>query len=221
MARQKPPDEPEDDVPAWVMTFSDVITLLMTFFILLLTFASNQSESFDRMQVAMFGGGGATGVVGKADGMTKDALQMRERAYSGRTAPDGSEMPPIYSDPALSTLDKGISGLEPDENRVLSTTHHMKQTLSKIVNSESQLTSLGNVQLKLLSRQMRKRPLRLELVVHDSSQITAALNLAQHMVGNLGIQHSQVGVGVAPHQVEEGQILIIIANNGVGRGPEN
>ena len=37
------------EVPTWFMTYSDVITLLMTFFILLLTFATNEPESFERM----------------------------------------------------------------------------------------------------------------------------------------------------------------------------
>ena len=55
MARQPAPEEPEDDVPAWVMTFSDVITLLMTFFILLLTFATNTPETFDRLRIAEVG----------------------------------------------------------------------------------------------------------------------------------------------------------------------
>ena len=44
------------------MTFSDVITLLMTFFILLLTFATNEPESFSRIETSMFGGGG-TGTI--------------------------------------------------------------------------------------------------------------------------------------------------------------
>ena len=181
----------------------------------------SEPETFDRVQVAMFGGGGANGFVGKVDGMTKDALQVRERSNTGRISPDGSEMPPIYSDPALSTLDKAIAGLETDEQRVLSTTHHMKQTLSKIVDSDGQLTSRGKVQLKLLSGQMKKRPLRLEFVVNNAANIPRALNLAQHLVEHQGIHHAQVGVGVAPHQLEEGEILMIVANKGVGRGPEN
>ena len=221
MARAKKPDEPVDDVPAWVMTFSDVITLLMTFFILLLTFASNESETFERMQVSMFGGGGATGFVGTAEGMDQNALQMRQRSRAGRIAPDGSEMPPIYSDPALSTLDKGISGLQEEEQRVLSTEHDIRQSLDKMVDAKGNLTNLGKQQLKLLSRQMRKRPLRLEFVVHKQEDIPSALSLTEHLEASGGIHPAQIGISIAPHRIDEGKVLIIIANQGVSRGTED
>ncbi|MEZ6145736.1 MAG: flagellar motor protein MotB [Planctomycetaceae bacterium] len=77
-------DKPAD-VPAWFMTYSDVITLLMTFFILLLTFATNEPENFERMQVAMFGGGSATGLAGHNDeAIDRDSLLLRIRP---KTAP--------------------------------------------------------------------------------------------------------------------------------------
>ena len=112
MARQKPFEEPADDVPAWVMTFSDVITLLMTFFILLLTFATNTPETFDRLQVTMFGGGGSTGFVSEVEGMDRDELLTRMRARVGRTTAAGSAMPPLYSDPTFASLEKNFAGLE-------------------------------------------------------------------------------------------------------------
>lgn len=221
MARQKQPDPPEDDVPAWVMTFSDVITLLMTFFILLLTFASNQPETFDRMQVAMFGGGGAKGVAGTSDGMDKDDLLMRERSRAGRIAPEGSRSPPTYSDPALSTLDKGMAGLELEEHRVIGTTHHVYQSLDQLVNDKGEITARGKQQLALLGRQLRKRPLHAEFVAHDESSLPMAISVVDYLVTNQSIPPAQVGVGVAAHQVEQGQLLMIISNQGVDRGEKD
>ena len=49
--REKPLPEPPDDVPLWFMTYSDVITLMMTFFILLLTFSTSDPERFEQMKV--------------------------------------------------------------------------------------------------------------------------------------------------------------------------
>ena len=73
---KKPPDKP-DDIPAWFMTYSDVITLLMTFFILLMTFATNEPERFERMQVSMFGGSGATGLAGRRRAGWFDGCRMK------------------------------------------------------------------------------------------------------------------------------------------------
>lgn len=221
MARQKQPEPPEDDVPAWVMTFSDVITLLMTFFILLLTFSSNQPATFDRMQVAMFGSGGATGFAGAADGMDKDDLLMRERPRSARVAPEGSKMAPTYTDPALSSMDKGIKGLELEEYRVIGTTHHVHQSLRQLVNAKGALTEQGKKQLALLGRQLRKRPLQVEFMVNDDSSLALAINIAEHLIANQGIPSAQVGVGVASHQVAPGQVLMVISNRGVDRGESN
>ena len=51
------------DIPEWIVTYSDTITLLMTFFILLLTFATSEPEKFQQLQSVMFGGSRATGMV--------------------------------------------------------------------------------------------------------------------------------------------------------------
>ena len=55
------------------MTYSDVITLLMTFFILLLTFATTEPERFEKSISSTFAKGAATGTVGnKIDDIDKD-----------------------------------------------------------------------------------------------------------------------------------------------------
>lgn len=221
MARQKPPDPPEDDVPAWVMTFSDVITLLMTFFILLLTFATNQPETFDRLQVSMFGGGGATGFAGKSDGMEKDSLLMRERARTGRMATEGSQMPPIYSDPALESLNKGIAGLEDEELRVISTTHRVEQELDKIVDSNGEITARGKQMLRMLAVQMKRRPIQLDLVVAEQQSVPRALSIVEHMTNVERLPHAVVGVGIAPNQTVGQQLLMVVSDKGARRGKED
>lgn len=44
MTRQRKPEEPKTGAPAWIVTFSDMITLLLTFFVLLLSMAETQVE---------------------------------------------------------------------------------------------------------------------------------------------------------------------------------
>ncbi len=98
MRKERPPQKKED-VPAWFMTYSDVITLLMTFFILLLTFSTNEPEFLDTIRISMFGGTGATGVAGvREDGMERDSYVVRVRPSLARMVMRGSEMPPISDD---------------------------------------------------------------------------------------------------------------------------
>ena len=101
--KKRPPPEPAGDVPLWFMTYSDVITLMMTFFILLLTFATNEPESYEQMQASMFGGAGAMGIAGDIL-EENDAVLMRQRLRLGRATDRGSEMPPMESSPTAQAL---------------------------------------------------------------------------------------------------------------------
>ncbi|MDG2469722.1 MAG: flagellar motor protein MotB [Pirellulaceae bacterium] len=66
MAKERSAPPPKlDSVPAWFLTYCDVIILLMTFFVLLLTFASTEPERFEQIQKTLFSGAGSTGLVGE------------------------------------------------------------------------------------------------------------------------------------------------------------
>ena len=193
------------------MTFSDVITLLMTFFILLLTFATNEPEYFERMQISLFGGGGSSGIAGESTTtVDRDALLMRKRPRSGRMADSGSEMPPIFTDPAYESFGNGISGLEEHEQRVLSTTHRLTVSTSLLVNSDGEVTSFGAQQLHMLGIQMKKRPLQLDLLVGGNDAVATAITLAERLMAQEGITLGRVGVGLAPSQVPDGVVRLVM-----------
>ena len=109
---RKPQVEAAEGLPAWVMTYSDVITLLMTFFVLLLTFATAEPENFERMRFSMFGGGAGTGIAGAAhSGLDHDAVLWRERPKTARLSTRGAEMPASSGDALLTSVAKGLSSL--------------------------------------------------------------------------------------------------------------
>jgi chemotaxis protein MotB len=49
MARKEPPQPQEEGAPEWLMTFSDLMSLLLTFFVLLLSFANMDIQKFQDM----------------------------------------------------------------------------------------------------------------------------------------------------------------------------
>ncbi|MCA9184310.1 MAG: flagellar motor protein MotB [Pirellulaceae bacterium] len=195
MAREQAPEEPQSDVPIWFLTYSDVITLLMTFFILLLTFATTEPERFEQMQVTLFGGGGATGVAGKSAGpLDKDSILLRVRPTSGRITNRGSETPPIDSDPTLETLSAGLESLEQQNTHDPSATSEITMQLSLLIDSQANVTSAGAQRMRMFAKQLRKGPFVMSLSVGRDEDVAAAMTLALYVVEKEGIPCGKVGV---------------------------
>ena len=204
---KKRPPEPPGDIPAWVMTFSDVITLLMTFFILLLTFATNEPESFQPMQEAMFSGSGADGIAGEASANPKNAVLLRQRTNAGRSTSRGSEIPPVKTAPTKSSMSDGIAGLEDHENRELSTTHSLRLSWSELLDSDGALTTTGAQQLRMIAFQVQRQDLSLRLVIGRADRFDSTMEVYQHFVANGGLKPTEVGVG--QNRQVKGDVLAI------------
>lgn len=89
MSVPKPPEEPPAGAPAWIVTFTDMMSLLLTFFVLLLTFTTKNTGKLSRMSGALraqFGGIGDVGIVRRAV-MTPDTVGKGPQGEQGNTAP--------------------------------------------------------------------------------------------------------------------------------------
>jgi flagellar motor protein MotB len=222
MAREKEPDMP-DEVPTWLMTFSDVITLLMTFFILLLTFATNEPESFEKMQVSMFQGGGSAGIAGDADtAQDRDSVILRERPKAGRVTTRGSEMPPIQSDASTSSLSKGIAGLREDEQREMSTNHALVLPMDFFFDANGDISAKGEVSARMLARQMHNQPLDIRFSVSSREDLGKAQRLASHLFEDFSVQPGRIGVGLnrSPQRVPSSlEVRLTLVLDEQGNGP--
>lgn len=201
MAKEKAP-EPDNsgDVPEWFMTYSDVITLLMTFFILLLTFASNEPEQFERLKTSMFSGTGGTGVAGeRVDGMERESFVVRTRPHVSRLAMRGSEMPPIEEDPPIDTVDKGLAGLEDDEMRPVTPRNAIRLPLSLLLESDQNtVSSVGAQHLKMVARQTRRPGYHLVMGIHPEDDPLPLMSLANFLIRQGGLKPGQIAFATSP-----------------------
>ena len=172
MARFKKPPEQGDDIPAWFMTYSDVITLLMTFFILLLTFATTEPERFEKSISSTFSKGAAMGTAGeKIDGVTQDSWINRLRPPAARIAMRGAEMPPIEKAPPKSSFGDGLKSLDDDEEKQNEmTSHTFEVPLVQVFDSQGELTSNGKLICKMLSHQLNELPFQAAIQFSDPEQ---------------------------------------------------
>ena len=202
MAKKEIASPPPEDIPAWFMTYSDVITLLMTFFILLLTFATTEPERFEKASSSPFDSGGATGVMGAVlKGPVKDSWVSRVRPPSARIAMRGAEMPPIMNDPAQVSFGKGLKSLEPEEHEHNEkTSHHFDVELNRIFNANGELTSQGKQVCATLAVQLHDLPFQASIQFSDTANAPRVAKLLAYMFQEEKTRPGQLSMGMLRSQ---------------------
>lgn len=184
----------KEDIPAWFMTYSDVITLLMTFFILLLTFATTEPERFDQVTSTI-----SVSTAGK--GITGEALKKRPekswvhriRPPSARIAIRGAEMPPIMNTPAGDSFGEGLKALEPDENKHNEmTSHHFDIELNRIFNRDGEITPQARHVLATLAVQLKDLPFQASLQFTDPQRAAEIIRMQTHLIREEMVHPGQV-----------------------------
>ena len=182
-------------IPSWFLTYTDVITLLMTFFILLLTFATSEPEFLSKVQVVTFGGGGSTGVASKADDMLdKDSIVLRERPNSAAVGTRGSETPPVHTDPALESVSRGLQSLQNPDLLADASRVRIESSLSMMRDDKGEITEQAVTQLRMLAQQLKSQPLVVQILVSDPEQAEFCVRMA-------AILTDADGLGVVPGKV--------------------
>lgn len=177
------------------MTYSDVITLLMTFFILLLTFANSEPENFEKMQVATFGSAGSGGLAGsKSTGLDKDAMNVRYRPGTARRTPRGSEMTPTEPTPIGESASKGLESLENPEELASAERVSTTSLVETLRDENGQMTPQAVQQLRLIAIQMKSLPLSAEFQVSDPANIDFAVGMARYMQDELKVPSGRLSV---------------------------
>lgn len=187
---------PKEDIPAWFVTYSDVVTLLMTFFILLLTFATTEPEKFDRISSVISNAQSASGSTGKpVKGQAKEAWVNRIRPASGRIATQGAGMPPISHAPVKESFGSGLKALQPDENKHNEIeSHYFDIELNQVFDQSGQITPQGQQILAALATQLRDLPFQAAIQYSNPDHSDKVVNLMLYMFELEKIRPGQLGM---------------------------
>lgn len=193
---------PPMEIPKWFVTYSDVITLLMTFFILLLTFANSEPENFEKMQVATFGGAGSGGLAGPpTKGIDKDAVNVRYRPSSSRSTPRGTEMTPTELTPIGDAASKGLDALDNPEELASAERTSTTSLMESLRDGNGQLTSQAMQQLRMIAIQMKSLPLSADLQVSAPDDLDFAVGMARYMQDELNVPSGRLSVSLGTSTV--------------------
>ena len=197
MSKKEIEADPPEDIPAWFMTYSDVITLLMTFFILLLTFSTTEPERFEKVTMKLFGNSGATGVAGHPhDQLDRNSWSQRIRPRAARIAMQGSEMPPVVHEPSGATMGRGLLSVDEQQakNDVMRT-YSFDLPLTELVSEHQNVTPRGMQLAAKLSTQLRSLPVHCAIELSNRSMAKRATALADYLYHAEKIRPGQVSVG--------------------------
>jgi chemotaxis protein MotB len=109
MPRKPPEEEPPKGSPEWIVTFSDVTSLLVTFFVMLLTFSTLEKQNFQKLAGSLAGG---FGVLGPKFKTNKSALMHKDQLRSDRLRDEGVDEPFMRS---LDDLEDEVMNLKTKE----------------------------------------------------------------------------------------------------------
>ena len=212
MARDKKPKDPPGDIPAWFMTYSDVITLLMTFFILLLTFATTEPERFEKTVSSSSSAGSATGTAGaELSGIDHDSWITRVRAPSSRIAMRGAEMPSITKQATKAAFGDGMRSLNEEEQKQNElTSHSFEIPAVQLFDSEGQLSSQGAEICRLLSVQLESLPFQAAIQYADEKQTQNLAGMMEHLFHFEKTRPGQLAMNFVKHGLKADKIRIKI-----------
>lgn len=197
MSGRKAKASDDGGIPRWFVTYSDVITLLMTFFILLLTFASSEPEGFEMMQQSLFGSGGSSGTIGnKLEAQEKDSYVVRVKPASSRLTPHGSSMPPMYSDPVTEAASKGLAALKENNDLAHFERFSLNVSVQLYIDSEGTITEIAKRHLQMLAKQMKVLPLEMTLSVASTEYLNPVAKIAEFLSANFEIPAGRIGIEV-------------------------
>ncbi|QDT32825.1 flagellar motor protein MotB [Thalassoglobus polymorphus] len=197
MRRSKKSATKNGEIPRWFVTYSDVITLLMTFFILLLTFSSSEPEGFELMQESLFGSGGSASNVGvKVKDAEKETLVVRFKPPSSRMTSRGSEIPPMYTDPVTEAASKGLSALEENNDLANFERFSLDVSIHLFTTLNGEPTEVALRQLSLLANQMKRLPLELTMSVDSPEHLTNVAQLAELLTSRFDVPPGRIGIAI-------------------------
>jgi len=211
MGKHKCP-EPVGEIPSWFMTYSDVITLMMTFFILLLTFATNEPEFFSSFQVVAFGGGGSTGMASPSENfVNQDVPIARYRPNAARRATRGSETPPMETDAVQHTLSKGLKALEQTNLLADADRIRLLSPMSIMRTDEGELTTHAIHQIEMLAPQLINMPVELGFRTSSQEDADFCIMVALAMFEDLGVPLGRISVStVASSTIPRGHLEMML-----------
>jgi hypothetical protein len=181
----------------WLVTYCDMVTLLMACFIMVITFGNKEPEKYTRNLGSLIRGEGGSGSAGpNKKAIERASVVWRLASPMGRLAEDGSEMPSLYADPSLDVTAEVLNRLDAPVVGTLADSYRMRVPSGLLFDGAGHLTPAALHLLHVIAQNLRTLPYDIRFLVDDARTVTQAIALCQRMAEHESIHPGRLGVGV-------------------------
>jgi hypothetical protein len=185
---------------SWLITYCDMITLLMACFIMIITFGSKEQDKYSPQKDSVLEGPGGNGWVGVAQrSMDRESVVWRQRPPLGRTSRQGSEKAPSYSQPA------DVVGAEVLKNLAnskklgnLSDNYDLDIPVDTLFTPQGNLSSSGKQLLHATAANIRDLPYDMFIEASQPSDLPRLIKINQYLAEQEQIFPGRLAIGFRP-----------------------
>ncbi len=195
---------------SWIVTYSDMITLLMTLFIVIVTFGTKQQDRSSKKTNSLVGGKGGTGAAGhNSQGADRTAVMLRVTPL-GRPVVHGSEAPPMYSDLPLEPVESVVNALDQTPPGRLSDNYRLRVSATFLFAGEERLSDSGTHALESFAAAVRQLPYDIQIQVNTAGRLPQAARVMQYLFQIAGIHPGRIGIAVRPGRDDGDEAIWIV-----------
>jgi flagellar motor protein MotB len=198
----------------WIITYSDMVTLLMACFICIITFSSKETEPFASKQNSFLEGTGGKGIAGEMakNRLERNAVVWRLRLHQAHAGEAGAEMAPMYQNPSLEISTQILQALEKALPGRLTDNFAIRLPVSLLFEKADRLSASGVRLLHVLAVNLRDLPYDWQFQIAQDEHIVQAVKLCGYLATREGYEPARLAVGGRPPVAgEDDSIWLVLA----------
>jgi chemotaxis protein MotB len=182
---------------SWIITYCDMITLLIACFICIITFASSEKEKYAKKRDSLLFGTGGVGIAGPtAEAMELDSVVARPRPLAARLGTAGSEVLPMHDSPGMDAASEVIRQLDAPIPGTLQDSYALQLPMRLLLGPDNKLTEVGTGILHSIADNVRRLPYDIYFQVDDPAALTKAVTLSAYLGQQESIPPGRLGIGL-------------------------
>ncbi len=142
-------DGGDEGAPKWMTTFGDAITLLVTFFVLLLTYSSPNKRDLQRMSSGFLGKGGGPGAM-RMRGASPVKVPKSDLSNSKQTL-SRTQFPPLYEKLSKEAESQETEGMDVSKLPTIENAIIVRLALKSVFGDDGNFTEKGEKMIKKIA----------------------------------------------------------------------